>query len=176
MKAIGALISDEEAAGRLAEAQKFEGRKERHRLYRIFYGEEERERARLAMREWSAKNREVLRERERERSRWRTATATPHQKEQHRQMMKKVNQRRIFARYDLTEEDVRAMLVAQEFRCKVCATSISMETRHIDHDHRTKKVRGLLCGQCNVALGMAKDDPERLRKLAVYLESFRYNP
>lgn len=40
----------------------------------------------------------------------------------------------------------------------------------VDHDHKTGKVRGVVCHPCNTALGMADDSPERLRALADYLE------
>jgi hypothetical protein len=42
--------------------------------------------------------------------------------------------------------------------------------RHIDHDHDTGKVRGVLCHHCNVALGMARSDPRVLRGLISYIE------
>jgi hypothetical protein len=41
---------------------------------------------------------------------------------------------------------------------------------HIDHCHKTGKVRGVLCSECNSAIGKLKDDPDLLRKAIVYLE------
>ena len=43
----------------------------------------------------------------------------------------------------------------------------------IDHDHASGQRRGMLCGHCNRALGLAGDDPELLRKMARYLERYR---
>ena len=51
--------------------------------------------------------------------------------------------------------------------CEVCGDEGVM---CLDHDHKTGKFRGWLCGCCNRALGQAKDDPDRLRKLILYLE------
>ena len=42
---------------------------------------------------------------------------------------------------------------------------------HVDHCHITKKIRGILCHNCNTALGRVKDSPEVLRNLVRYLES-----
>lgn len=51
--------------------------------------------------------------------------------------------------------------------CQVCGSS---EKLCIDHDHETGEVRGVLCTHCNLILGHAHDDPDRLRDLARYLE------
>jgi hypothetical protein len=41
---------------------------------------------------------------------------------------------------------------------------------HIDHDHKSGKVRGLLCSCCNTGIGFLKDDPRIMRKAADYVE------
>mgnify|MGYP000933626974 CR=1 FL=1 len=57
--------------------------------------------------------------------------------------------------------------------CDICGTD-SPGGRygrwHIDHDHETGKVRGLLCSPCNTSLGLLGDDPARIRRAAEYLE------
>ena len=42
---------------------------------------------------------------------------------------------------------------------------------HAEHDHETGEFRGLVCNQCNVAMGQTGDSPERLRALANFLEN-----
>lgn len=39
----------------------------------------------------------------------------------------------------------------------------------VDHNHKTGEVRGMLCGPCNRAVGLLKDDPERMAALIHYL-------
>lgn len=68
--------------------------------------------------------------------------------------------------YGLTPEQYNELVAAQEGKCAVCATAEHL--LHIDHDHTTGKVRGLLCGNCNRALGILKEDPERITALAAY--------
>ena len=71
--------------------------------------------------------------------------------------------------YGLTVEDVDRMLAEQRGRCPICRTPITSETLDVDHDHATGKVRGLLCGRCNVAIGQLKDDPKVIRSAIRYL-------
>lgn len=55
--------------------------------------------------------------------------------------------------------------------CDVCGgVNANGRKIHVDHDHTTGAVRGFLCSGCNSALGLVKEDPERLRKLAEYIE------
>jgi hypothetical protein len=77
----------------------------------------------------------------------------------------------ILGRYGLTQASYLAMLEAQNGVCAVCsAPPKAGRSLHVDHCHSSGKVRGLLCPNCNSALGHAKDDQERLRLLGEYLK------
>lgn len=68
--------------------------------------------------------------------------------------------------YDLEHDDALALLMVRF--CMVChrtPTGLS-----IDHDHSTGSVRGVLCGDCNRAIGLFRDDPELMRRAADYVE------
>jgi hypothetical protein len=53
----------------------------------------------------------------------------------------------------------------------VCAICGRRDPGHVDHDHETGEVRGILCFNCNGGLGQFRDDVDALRSAAVYLES-----
>lgn len=61
------------------------------------------------------------------------------------------------------------MADAQDYRCAVCGEPPTRRRLDVDHDHKTGAVRGLLCSDCNIALGKFRDDPDRLRAAADYL-------
>ncbi len=55
-------------------------------------------------------------------------------------------------------------------RCEVCGNLPRRETLNYEHSHQTGKFRGWVCETCNSTLGHAKDNPQRLRALADYVE------
>lgn len=75
-------------------------------------------------------------------------------------------------RYGITPEQFDKLLKKQKGKCATCG--LPARDRHgrfhVDHDHETGTVRGLLCYQCNIVLGLVKDDPKVLRNLATYVE------
>ena len=66
------------------------------------------------------------------------------------------------------------MLEEQGGACAICrSTSPGGKGRfHVDHDHVTQEIRGLLCHGCNTTLGQVKDSPAALRAAAEYLEDY----
>ena len=75
-------------------------------------------------------------------------------------------------KYGLAPGDYERMLEAQGGVCAICKREPRSGGRklHVDHCHRTKKVRGLLCWHCNVGLGEFGDSPERLESASLYLK------
>lgn len=75
-------------------------------------------------------------------------------------------------RYGISEEQYEEMFNRQGGRCAVCRRK-SKRVLHVDHDHVTKRVRGLLCFKCNTAIGKLGDDPARIHAAAEYVEAYR---
>ena len=74
--------------------------------------------------------------------------------------------------HGLTVATYDRLLAAPNGRCAVCATDKPMgqgRRFHVDHDHQTRKIRGLLCHHCNTGLGAFRDDPALLAKAIAYV-------
>lgn len=67
------------------------------------------------------------------------------------------------------------MLLVQEGKCAICEKDISFteNTAAVDHDHKTRKIREILCHQCNHAIGSFFDNTEVMKKAISYLEKHR---
>jgi Recombination endonuclease VII len=81
------------------------------------------------------------------------------------------NEKAILDRHGLTKSEKEAMLIAQSYRCAICDCHQS-EIKHIlsvDHCHKTGKIRGLLCPECNLGIGKFQDNVKFLKAAAQYL-------
>lgn len=72
--------------------------------------------------------------------------------------------------FGMTVEQYDAMLASQGGKCKGCNRPPTKKRLAVDHDHRTGRVRGLLCWACNRALGYLRDNAQTARNLAEYLD------
>jgi hypothetical protein len=84
---------------------------------------------------------------------------------------------RLLRDYGMTLADYDAMLTRQNGGCALCGIKPEDQAArytkylHIDHDHKTGKVRGLLCAEHNLMLGRWHDSATELRTAADYLEA-----
>jgi len=75
-----------------------------------------------------------------------------------------------FQQYGITKDQYDSLLKSQSNGCKICGNNNeNNRALAIDHCHKTGKIRGLLCGNCNRGLGQFKDNKELLSKAIKYL-------
>ena len=72
-------------------------------------------------------------------------------------------------RYGLDEASLLAMYERQLGECAGCFRHMELDALKVDHCHRRGHTRGLLCHNCNITLGLIKDNPRTLENLARYL-------
>ena len=126
-------------------------------------------------RRYRERNRERIRERNRLRARrrWKenreAILASRHRPEARARL--KVRQRRyqLKRRYGLTPEALEALLATQAHACAICRRPIDGGHVHVDHDHDTGRVRGLLCQGCNTGIGNLQESVGALLSAAAYL-------
>lgn len=87
-----------------------------------------------------------------------------------RKKNREVCYRRLLKRvYGLSEEEYADLLRKQDGVCAICKKPDNDRTLSVDHDHKTNKVRGLLCKSCNRGIGFLQDDVKILAKAIEYL-------
>lgn len=75
-------------------------------------------------------------------------------------------------RRGITPEQLIIAYDRQNGRCAICKIEVALISSAIDHNHETGEFRGVLCKQCNRALGMFKDSPFVLKEALKYLQAF----
>lgn len=106
---------------------------------------------------------------------WQQANPERHLENQRRRRARpevkaKSREGHLLRKYGITQADYEALLEQQGGGCAICERKPTKKiSLHVDHDHRTGTVRGLLCFLCNNALGDLGDDAEHLRKAISYL-------
>lgn len=139
-------------------------RESQHR-YREKNREKLRARARVYAKEWAAKHPEKIREHS---NNWKKAH--PEQRREqgrrfraaHKETLRIKSLLYVRKRYGLTQADVDSLFAVQSGRCGMCNAPIAGSDIQVDHDHQSGAVRGLLCRQCNLSLGIF----EKYRKSA----------
>ena len=86
---------------------------------------------------------------------------------------KKLQMQRIKRRYNLDEESSYLLVEKVIYKCECCGFKYSNNCKrklHVDHCHKTGKVRGVLCHSCNLALGLLEESIDRVLLLKEYIK------
>lgn len=71
--------------------------------------------------------------------------------------------------YGITIEDFNKILTEQNNKCAACGDDFNNVVKpHVDHNHKTEEVRGLLCMRCNTSLGLLQENERKILNLAKY--------
>jgi hypothetical protein len=95
----------------------------------------------------------------------------PGMRERQREYLKRpeVRARSRKSLYGITDDDYKRLLEEQGGVCAICGSSRGWRELCVDHCHDTKRVRGLLCSNCNTGLGFFLDNPALLIAANEYL-------
>ena len=106
---------------------------------------------------------------------WRARNAE-REKERYKKDVDRTRWRHIERKYGITKERYQELLAKQDGKCAICGDAPGRRYRHqlhVDHCHKTGRVRGLLCRGCNHMLGVVRDDKNVLIRAVAYLEEDR---
>ena len=95
--------------------------------------------------------------------------------EYYRNNKDKAVNRQMMVNYGITLSEYNQLLDKQKGLCYICESHHTSQTRrlHIDHCHNSGKIRSLLCVNCNTALGLLKEDSNRVKKMIEYIEEHK---
>lgn len=131
-------------------------------------------------RRWRHDNANLVRQRRREEWSRNKATYDKWNKSDRRRQV--ILKHKCEKQYGITVEQFEQMLEANDGRCYICDKLPEEIPGHkhkrlgIDHDHKTGKVRGVLCTHCNAMLGSARDNIAILKRAIIYLHQLFPNP
>lgn len=84
----------------------------------------------------------------------------------------KVRSARLKYKYGIDLNQYNLMLEEQGGVCAIC-NRLNYRNLSVDHDHKTGMVRGLLCDQCNVSLGLLGEDIRVIERILIYLNKWK---
>lgn len=127
---------------------------------------------------YRAKNREKIRAAQREDYRKNRAKRLAYSHEHIRRFPELYRARQLLRDYDMTIEQFQAIELTQGGKCAICFKPETAKNRagvikplHVDHNHETQRVRGLICHRCNTMIGLALESPTILTSAIGYLRT-----
>ena len=97
-----------------------------------------------------------------------------HEENKNKESFKLLQRRQDLKKYGISPSDYELLFEQQNGKCKICeAHQSELHLRlAVDHNHKTGKIRSLLCSSCNTALGLLKDSSVLAYSLYIYLKAY----
>lgn len=121
--------------------------------------------------------------RQREKARLKALRQTPEGLKRHRETQRALRAKyaqlspierraRDLSKYGIDITVFQTFWDSQDGKCSICERALMLTSRgcHVDHDHKSGQVRGLLCHGCNTSLGHLKDSVDNLLRAVAYLQ------
>lgn len=143
-----------------------ENREERLQYMREYYAKN-KEKAKERRKVWYEKNKIIHLENTREYHHKNRELISKKRKEKLQKDPTIYRRRRLRKKYGITHEQFLKMSETQGNKCAACLRRTILV---VDHCHETGKIRGLLCNQCNTAIGLLKESRQRMEALIRYVE------
>ena len=123
-------------------------------------------RKRQTKRVWSNKNYKSSTKIKNRTNKWREKNKEKNKNNQKNNYYKRI--------YGITLAEYEELGKSQDWKCAICGENLNEKIRsHLDHDHKTGNIRGILCHLCNVGIGHLRDSVHLLEKALVYLKKDR---
>ncbi len=130
-----------------------------------------KEQRKAALTEYKRKNKDVLRTKRRAYLAGRKEEQREYQASYHEAHRAEQRNRQLIKRHGISAAEFDALLASQGGVCAVCGEAGGMRRPAVDHSHITGDIRGILCSNCNTAIGLLADLPERADAAALYLRA-----
>ncbi len=75
-------------------------------------------------------------------------------------------------KYGISPVEYAVLYQLHQGMCAICKRLPIGRDLHLDHDHQSGKIRGLLCRNCNIALGLLKEDEDIIWNMLEYIKKF----
>ncbi len=132
------------------------------------YYQKNKDKRRKQQMKWREENKEKIKENSKK-DREKLKGKSEEWKEQNRMRKKESN---LKMKFGLTQKDYNKLLEQQNGVCAICGCEPNGKKLAVDHNHKTEKNRGLLCTNCNLCLGLLKEDIFLFKEAIKYLKKW----
>lgn len=135
--------------------------------------EEKKEELKEYKKRYNLKNKDIIKERRKEYYQQNKEVIKERVSNYRKENPYKIREAQLKCKFGIDLDEYTDLLIKQDNKCAICKSDdtgrIDHKYFHVDHDHKTGNVRGLLCSKCNSAIGLLNDDVGILKNAINYL-------